>query len=139
MRRVPTVLCLTLAAAGLLVHGQEQKPDPQRPPTFRTGAHFVGVDAYPTRDGKPITGLTVDDFELLEDGKPQVIDRIEFIEHQEWTPLAERRDPNSQRQGFEIAADPKYRLFVLYLDIYHVDFAGGQVLRPDPASPGTTP
>jgi VWFA-related protein len=125
MRRVSTVLCLTLAAAGLLLHGQEQKPDPQRPPTFRTGAHYVGVDAYPTRDGKPITGLTIDDFELLEDGKPQVIDRLEFIEHQEWTPLAERRDPNSQRQGFEMAADPKYRLFVLYLDVYHVDFAGG--------------
>ena len=23
-------------------------------PTFRTGAHYVRVDAYPTRDGKPI-------------------------------------------------------------------------------------
>ena len=69
------------------------------------GAHFVSVDAYPTRDGKPITGLTINDFELLEDGKPQVIDRIEFIEHQEWTPLAERRDPNSQRDGFELAAE----------------------------------
>jgi VWFA-related protein len=125
MRRLATALCLTLAATGLLLHGQEQKPDPQRPPTFRTGAHYVGVDAYPTQDGKPITGLTINDFDLFEDGKPQVIDRLEFIEHQEWTPLAERRDPNSQRQGFEMAADPKYRVFVLYLDAWHVDFAGG--------------
>ena len=125
MRRVPTVLCLTLAAAGLLVHAQEKKDDQQRPPTFRTGAHFVAVDAYPTQDGKALTGLTINDFELLEDGKPQVIDRVEFIEHPEWTPLAERRDPNSQREGFEMAADPKYRVFVLYLDAWHVDFAGG--------------
>ena len=125
MRRVPTVLCLTLAAAGLLLHAQEKKDDQQRPPTFRTGAHYVAVDAYPTQNGKPITGLAAEDFELLEDGKPQVIDRVEFIDHPEWTPLAERRDPNSQREGFEMAADPKYRVFVLYLDIYHVDFAGG--------------
>ena len=125
MRRVPTVLCLTLAAAGFLVHAQEKKDDQQRPPTFRTGAHFVAVDAYPTQDGKAITGLTINDFELLEDGKPQVIDRVEFIEHPEWTPLADRRDPNSQRDGFEMAADPKYRVFVLYLDAWHVDFAGG--------------
>ena len=125
MRRVPTVLCLTLAAAGLLVHAQEKRDDPQRPPTFRTGAHFVAVDAYPTQDGKAMTGLTINDFELLEDGKPQVIDRVEFIEHPEWTPLADRRDPNSQREGFEMAADPKYRVFVLYLDAWHVDFAGG--------------
>ena len=125
MRRLPTVLCLTLAAAGLLLHAQEKKDDQQRPPTFRSGAHFVAVDAYPTQDGKPITGLTLNDFELLEDGKPQVIDRVEFIEHPEWTPLADRRDPNSQREGFEMAADPKYRVFVLYLDAWHVDFAGG--------------
>ena len=125
MRRVPTVLCLTLAAAGLLVHAQDKKDDQQRPPTFRTGAHFVAVDAYPTQDGKAVTGLTINDFELLEDGKPQVIDRLDFIEHPEWTPLADRRDPNSQREGFEMAADPKYRVFVLYLDAWHVDFAGG--------------
>ena len=125
MRRVPTVLCLTLAAAGLLVHAQEKKDDQQRPPTFRSGAHYVAVDAYPTQDGKAVTGLTINDFELLEDGKPQVIDRVEFIEHPEWTPLADRRDPNSQREGFEMAADPKYRVFVLYLDAWHVDFAGG--------------
>jgi VWFA-related protein len=125
MRRVPTVLCLTLAAAGLLVHAQEKKDDRQRPPTFRTGAHYVAVDAYPTQDGKAVTGLTINDFELLEDGKPQVIDRLDFIEHPEWTPLADRRDPNSQREGFEMAADPKYRVFVLYLDAWHVDFAGG--------------
>ena len=128
MSRVRTFLCASmLAAASLAGHGQQtasQKPDPQRP-TFRTGAHFVAVDAYPTQDGKAITGLTLNDFELLEDGKPQVIDRLDFIEHPEWTPLADRRDPNSQRDGFEMAADPKYRVFVLYLDAWHVDFAGG--------------
>jgi VWFA-related protein len=133
MSRVTTVACATLIAAVSLAaraqQAQEQKPDPQRPPTFRSGAHFVSVDAYPVRDGKPMTGLTINDFVLLEDGKPQTIDRIEFIEHQQFTPLAERRDPNSQRDGFELARNPNYRVFVLYLDAFHVDFSGSHALR----------
>jgi VWFA-related protein len=133
MSRMKTVVCAAVLAAGSLAvraqQAQDQKPDPQRPPTFKSGAHFVGVDAYPTRDGRPITGLTADDFELLEDGKPQTIDRVEFIEHPEWTPLADRRDPNSQRDGLELARDPRYRVFVLYLDAYHVDFGGSHRSR----------
>ena len=80
MSRVTTAACAALIAAASLAvlaqQAQEQKPDPQRPPTFRSGAHFVGVDAYPTRDGKPVTGLTINDFIVLEDGKPQTIDRL---------------------------------------------------------------
>src|SRR5688572_4255515 len=132
MSRVTPLVCASLlAAAGLAAQGQpqDQKPDPQRPPTFKSGAHFVSVDAYPTRDGRAITGLTAADFELLEDNKPQAIDRLEFIEHPEWTPLADRRDPNSQRDGFALARDPKYRIFVLYLDAYHVDFGGSHRSR----------
>ena len=133
MSRVTTVACAALIAAVSLAaraqQAQEQKPDPQRPPTFRSGAHFVSLDAYPVRDGKAITGLTVNDFVLLEDGKPQTIDRIEFIEHQQFTPLAERRDPNSQRDGFELAKNPSYRVFVLYLDAFHVDFSGSHAVR----------
>ena len=133
MSRVTTAASAALIAAASLVvlaqQAQEQKPDPQRPPTFRSGAHFVGLDAYPVRNGKPIVGLTINDFVVLEDGKPQTIDRVEFIEHQEWTPLAERRDPNSQRDGFELARNPNYRVFVLYLDAFHVDFSGSHAVR----------
>ena len=125
MPRVLSALTFVLALAVLSVGAQDQKPDPQRPtPTFRTGAHYVRVDAYPTRDGKPIPGLTAADFELLEDGKAQTIDSAEFIDHPAWTPLSERRDPNSQRDAFALARDPKYRVFVLYLNAFAVDFAG---------------
>ena len=101
-----------------------QDPAPDQRPTFRSGAHYVRVDAYPTRDGQPIPGLTAADFELLEDGRPQTIEIVEYIEHQAWTPDAERRDPSSQREGFGLARDPRYRVFVLYLDAFHVDFSG---------------
>jgi VWFA-related protein len=121
---MPRVL-VAFAIISVSLFAQEQPPAraPQEQP-FRSGAHYVRVDAYPAKDGRPLTGLTAADFELLEDGKGQTIDRVEFISHPAWTPVAERRDPNSQRDGFNLARDPKYRVFVLYLDAFHVDFAG---------------
>ncbi|MGH9374113.1 MAG: VWA domain-containing protein [Vicinamibacterales bacterium] len=131
-RLCAAVCVVALAGLSLSVRAQDQRQDQnedRQRPTFRSGAHHVRVDAYPTRDGRPITGLTAADFELLEDGKVQTIESVEFIDHPAWTPLGERRDPSSQRAGMELAQDPKYRVFVLYLDAYHVDFAGSNRAR----------
>ena len=128
-RALPAASWIGVAAA-IAVPLLAQEPAPDRQPTpFRTGAHYVRVDAYPVRDGKPIAGLTAADFDLLEDGKRQTIDAVEFIEHPAWTPLADRRDPNSQRDGFELARNAGYRVFVLYLDAYHVDMSGSHRVR----------
>lgn len=127
---------MTLAAAAALgivlfgtlpeLHGQ---PPSEQRPVFRAGAHFVRVDVYPTRDGRPVPGLKAEDFELLEDGKSQTIEAFEFIESPAWTPNAQRRDPSSQRAGLELARDPQYRVFVLYLDAFHVSFDGSHRAR----------
>lgn len=124
-RMLAAALCAgtLLAVAPDAPRAAAQEPAEQRP-TFRSGAHYVRVDAYPMRNGRPIPGLTAADFELLEEGRPQTIENVEYIEHQAWTPDAERRDPNSQRDGFALARDPRYRVFVVYLDAYHVDFSG---------------
>jgi VWFA-related protein len=119
---------LAIVLSAITIDGQQQTPDPQRP-VFRAGAHFVRVDVYPTRNGGPVPGLKAEDFELLEDNKPQSIETFEFIESPTFTPNAERRDPNSQRAGFELAKDPQYRVFVLYLDAYHVSFSGSNRAR----------
>ena len=120
-----------LAALAILLclHGaapRAQQPDERQRPVFRAGAHFVRVDVYPTRDGRPLTGLKPDDFELLEDGTPQKIETFEFVDSPTWTTNGDRRDPNSQRGGFELARDPQYRVFVLYLDAFHVEFSGSR-------------
>jgi VWFA-related protein len=96
--------------------GGEQRP------VFRGGATFVRVDAYPRRDGQVVTGLTADDFEVFEDGKPQRVETFEFIRFEPNTPDTERRDPNTFADSERQAADPRNRVFVVFLDIFHLSF-----------------
>ncbi len=122
MRRLALCLCVSVVAALALAHASQQQ-DPQKP-TFRSGVSLVRVDAYPMRDGKIIEGLRAADFEVLEDGAPQKIESFQFVQFPQSNPAEERRDPNSQRADFQLAADPTYRVFVIYLDNLHVDFTG---------------
>ncbi len=101
---------------------------PQRP-VFRAGATFVSVDVYPRRNGKVVDGLTASDFEVLEDGKPQKVESFEFIRISPITPDAERRDPNTAADGNRQAADPHNRVFVVYLDLFHVTIEGSHHSR----------
>ncbi|MDQ3170243.1 MAG: VWA domain-containing protein [Acidobacteriota bacterium] len=106
-----------------------QEADAQQRPLFRGGARFVRVDVYPTgADGRPVEGLTAEDFTLLEDGKPQVIDTFEFVDI---VPDLEdaRLDPNTQAEGDAMARDPRARVFVVVLDTKHVDVTGGARIR----------
>lgn len=110
-----------------------QQPPPtqaQQRPVFRAGTHFVRVDAYPSENGKIIEGLTAADFQVLEDGKPQAIDSFDYVRFDTFTPEAERRNPSSQRDGFELAADPRYRVFVIFVDMGFSDSIG--VFEPFP-------
>jgi VWFA-related protein len=122
------VLALTLIVAAAGRYASAQQPEQQRP-VFRTGTSLVRVDAYPSKDGKIIEGLTAEDFEVFEDGVLQKIESFQFVEYGRNIPLEERRDPNSQRDGFNLAADPSYRVFVIYLDNLHVDFKGSHAIR----------
>jgi VWFA-related protein len=110
------VVCATL---GVVAAGQQPVPPPtaaQQRPVFRGGTHFVRVDAYPTQDGKIVEGLGADDFEIFEDGKPQKIESFDFLKFETFTSQAVRRDPPSQRAGFDLASDPRYRVFVVFVD-----------------------
>jgi VWFA-related protein len=107
-------VCVVLPAAQVV--SQNQLPERQLP-VFRADSHFVRVDAYPTnRDGSVIRGLTAADFQLTEDGTTQAIDSAEFIEYERWSPGSERPEPRDQRESFRLAADPRYRVVVVYLD-----------------------
>jgi VWFA-related protein len=113
------------------VSPQEPQTQAQQRPVFRAGTHFVRVDAYPLQDGKIVEGLKPEDFEILEDGKRQAIESFDFVRFDTFTPDAERRDPQSQREGFDKAADPRYRVFVIYVDIAATKSPGAVVPNED--------
>jgi len=53
-----------------------------RPPqvTFRASVDLVRVDLLVVRDGRPVVGLTRDDFEVQDNGVGQEIDQVSFEE-----------------------------------------------------------
>jgi len=70
-------ISLVLAGALLtvVVAAQEPRPQsPQRPPVFRANIDAVRVDVMASNGGKPITGLTPDDFEVRDNGVLQTVD-----------------------------------------------------------------
>jgi VWFA-related protein len=85
-------------------------------PTFRLEANYVRVDVYPTREGQPVQDLTREDFELFEDGAVQKILQFERISLAPAADRSTRRDPRSVADALEQAADPRRRIFVVFLD-----------------------
>jgi VWFA-related protein len=128
--RLFTSLALAVAGAALAI-AQAGSPAPppqqqqQQPPRFRTEANFVRVDAYPTRNGQPVLDLTAEDFEVLEDGKPQSIQSFEHVVVAPAGPEAQRSEPNTIEASRQLVANPRNRVFVLFLDTPHVTVEGG--------------
>jgi VWFA-related protein len=96
--------------------------DPQVPPvTFRVEVNYVEVDAIVTdRSGNVVRGLTRDDFEITEDGKPQAVELFTFVnlpvtrpERPLFSPTPIEPDVRSNEQGVP------GRLYVLLLDDLH--------------------
>ena len=100
MRRVSFVLVLALAAVSLSAQ------NPQNRPTFRSGAAYVRVDMYATRDGKPIEDIQENEVEILEDGVPQKIEAFEHVRVRT-TPQETRIEPNTVEQSRQMAGDPR--------------------------------
>lgn len=120
---------LVLFAVGLPARQTAPASQAQRPAVFRTDTNFVQVDAYPMKDGRILTNLEASDFEILEDGKPQKVEAFEFVKMEPFTPDEQKRDPNTVRESIEAAADPKNRVFVIYLDTPHVTIAAAHEAR----------
>jgi VWFA-related protein len=96
---------------------------------FRAGTVFVNVDAYPRRDGRIVAGLTKADFEIKEDGKLQTVEALEFVRVAPYAPEAELRDPNNVEDSYRQARDPRNRVFVIYLDLFHTTPPGSYYAR----------
>ena len=69
-----------VALGAAMVLAQSTTPSPQQEPaaTFRAGADAVSVEASVRRDKRPVTGLKISDFELLDNGVPQEISDLSY-------------------------------------------------------------
>jgi VWFA-related protein len=148
MRKTPLrwagrALMALLLAATLGAQGQPAPPTPQEPPpsqpqpapseqpTFRTGINFVRVDVIVTdRQGNPVTDLTQQDFEVTEDNKSQSIETFRLVKIDTATPVeTSGRVIRSRDDEETAAANENARIFVFFLDDYHVRLGNSMASR----------
>jgi VWFA-related protein len=110
---------LTLVVARYAIGRPVQRPE-QQAPTFRAAANLVRLDVYPTSAGKPVPNLNATDFEVLEDGVPQKLTSFEHVVVGPGAAGEERVEPHGVDDAKRMAADARNRVFVLFLDTYHV-------------------
>ena len=67
--------------------------------------------------------LRAEDFEVLENGVRQQVQAFEHVVISPAGPQSMRVEANSVRAGEQMAANPRNRVFVIFLDIPHVDVA----------------
>ena len=100
-------------------------PPPQAPgqqPVFRAGINTVRVDVIVTdRQGNPVTDLKLEDFQIEEDGKPQKPETFRLIKIDAVTqPGYTQRSIRTRNDEETAAADENSRIFMFFLDDYHV-------------------
>jgi VWFA-related protein len=74
---------LALSQGGAIVTVAARGQEPQEPPqvTFQVEVSYVDVDAIVTDEkGNFVSGLTREDFEVFEDGKPQKLEMFSYVE-----------------------------------------------------------
>ena len=73
---------IVFASGAVHTAGQPPAPPPQASqPTFRVQVDYVEVDVVVTdRQGQVVRELKKEDFQVLEDGKPQTINTFTFVD-----------------------------------------------------------
>jgi VWFA-related protein len=149
MRRISALVVLVLS---LGIFGTAQEPaQPQAPtpppegqtgappagtdpatgqPVFRAGINFVRVDVIVTdKQGNPVADLTQADFEVLEDGKPQVVESFKLVKVDTVVPEYTTRSIRTREDEEIAASDESARIFVFFLDDYNVRLGNSMAAR----------
>ncbi len=123
------IACGVLAAALVATAILDARLQDPAQPTFRTDASYVRIDVYPTVDGVPVADLTRDDFEVLEDTKPQTVTAFEHVTIRGGVPQEQRAEPNTVAESRALLQNPRARVFVIFLDTNHVGVDGSHNIR----------
>src|SRR6266513_3475027 len=134
-------ICLMLSML-LATLGQQPTPSPKQTPTtqekppdidsqdvVKITTNLVQIDVTVTKDGKPVTDLRPEDFEISEDGKPQVITNFSYISN---LPAADSRKPAPAPKSIDARAVPvppakinpgeQRRIVALVVDDFGISF-----------------
>jgi VWFA-related protein len=122
-RRFRLAALVAFLAGSVLIAGQTPQSTLPQTPTFKVQVDYVDVDVLVTdRDGKFVSNLTRDDFEIFEDRRPQKISNfsvvnipIERADRPLYSPEPFEPDVESNETPFE------GRLYVMILDDVHID------------------
>ena len=125
-------LC-ALALASLRAQSPATQAAPPQTPTFRTRVDAVSVDVIATdKQGKPVTDLKAEDFEIKENGKVQAIDSFKriLLTDDRFDPDPSRAQPilSLEAQSREAARDD-VRLITIFLDDYHTRLGNSMAVR----------
>jgi VWFA-related protein len=126
MNRPTKIAALIALLAGVTLAGQAPAPSPTpvpQTPTFKVQVDYVDVDVLVTdRQGQFVGDLKKEDFQVLEDGKPQTIANfsvvnipIERADRPLYSPEPFEPDVESNEQPFQ------GRVYVMILDEVHID------------------
>jgi len=121
------MVAVVLVATGLVVVSARTRTLPQeQPPVFRSGTELVEVYAIvQDGDGKFVSGLTADDFELLEDDQPNPIQLFYMV-----SGPASRLPRARVADGVPRSPDQSApRTFTLLFDDEHLSFVSFTRLR----------
>ena len=122
-------LCVALPVVRLAA----QQP-PQAPPTFRSSVTLVTVDVVVLdHDGRPVPGLTADDFQIKLNGKTQPVRALSYVQvAQNAAPLTVVDVPPDEPVGRRVVTNAapvgEARLFVLMVDDLSFPPGGGKTL-----------
>ena len=111
---------LALLALLASLPGTFQEPLPR----FRAGANLVTVDAYFSRNGKPVTDLKPEEIEILEDNRAQAIEGFRIVQARGQGTVRTQPELNNVPAMRAAAENPDSRLFVLFFDTWHVSTEG---------------
>lgn len=124
-RRILALASLVVLSALTLTAQQAPSPSPTDtpPPTFRVEVNYVEVDAVVTdSQGNAVTDLTLDDFEVREDGRPQKVSAFAVVN------LPVERPPQPIFASAPIEPDVQAntqsegRIYMIVLDDLHTTF-----------------
>ena len=123
--RLKMFVCVGAAALAAVAttRGDQSSTAPQQP-TFVSGTQAVRVDVHVTRGGEPVADVTRDEVEISEDGVRQTIQTFERITYAR-PGAAPTVAPRTLARSLEAVADPRSRVFVVFLDRRHTGYVLG--------------